>query len=47
MKPETLQKVWVLRKFIHEMDEVEAMEFILDKVRSTKTNDEFFDLMKK
>ncbi len=47
MKPETLQKTWVLRKFIHEMDEVEAMEFILDKIRSTKTNDEFFELMKR
>ncbi|NOL49477.1 transcription termination factor Rho [Pelistega europaea] len=47
MKPETLQKTWVLRKFIHEMDEVEAMEFILDKIRSTKTNEEFFELMKR
>ncbi len=47
MKPETLQKTWVLRKFIHEMDEVDAMEFILDKIRSTKTNDEFFELMKR
>lgn len=47
MKPEILQKTWVLRKFIHEMDEVEAMEFILDKIRSTKTNDEFFELMKR
>ena len=47
MKPETLQKVWVLRKFIHEMDEVEAMEFIMDKIRATKNNDQFFDMMKK
>ncbi len=47
IKPELLQKVWVLRKFIHDMDEVEAMEFILDKVRATKTNAEFFDMMKK
>ncbi len=47
IKPELLQKVWVLRKFIHDMDEIEAMEFILDKVKATKTNDEFFDMMKK
>jgi len=47
IKPELLQKVWVLRKFIHDMDDVEAMEFILDKIRATKTNAEFFDMMKK
>ena len=47
IKPELLQKIWVLRKFIHDMDEVDAMEFILDKIRATKTNDEFFDMMKK
>jgi len=45
--PDLLQKVWVLRKFIHDMDEVEAMEFILDKIRATKNNDEFFEMMKK
>jgi transcription termination factor Rho len=47
IKPELLQKVWVLRKFIHDMDEIQAMEFILDKMRATKTNSEFFDMMKK
>ncbi len=47
IKPELLQKIWVLRKFIHDMDEVEAMEFILDKIRATKNNAEFFDMMKK
>jgi len=47
IKPELLQKVWVLRKFIHDMDDVAAMEFILDKIRATKTNAEFFDMMKK
>jgi transcription termination factor Rho len=47
IKPELLQKVWVLRKFIHDMDEVDAMEFILDKIRATKNNAEFFDMMKK
>ncbi|KCV28157.1 transcription termination factor Rho [Bordetella pertussis H934] len=47
IKPELLQKVWVLRKFIHDMDEIQSMEFILDKMRATKTNAEFFDMMKK
>lgn len=42
-----LPKIWVLRKFIHDMDDVEAMEFILDKMRSTKNNAEFFEMMKK
>ena len=37
----------VLRKFIHDMDEVEAMEFLLDKIRQTKSNSEFFDLMRR
>src|ERR1700723_1132032 len=40
IKPEILQKIWVLRKFIHDMDEVEAMEFLLDKIRQTKSNSE-------
>jgi len=47
IRPDLLQKIWVLRKFIHDMDEVQAMEFILDKIRATKTNSEFFDMMKK
>jgi transcription termination factor Rho len=47
IKPELLQKVWVLRKFIHDMDEIQAMEFIMDKMRATKNNAEFFDMMKK
>ena len=47
IKSDLLQKVWVLRKFIHDMDEVQSMEFILDKMRATKTNAEFFDMMKK
>ncbi|MDU0809886.1 MAG: transcription termination factor Rho [Burkholderia sp.] len=46
-KPEILQKIWVLRKFIHDMDEVEAMEFLLDKIRQTKCNSEFFNLMRR
>lgn len=47
MKPDNLQKVWVLRKFLYDMDELEAMEFLLDKLKATKSNDEFFDLMKR
>ncbi|QIM49346.1 transcription termination factor Rho [Pusillimonas sp. DMV24BSW_D] len=47
IKPDLLQKVWVLRKFIHDMDEVAAMEFILDKIRATKNNADFFEMMKK
>jgi transcription termination factor Rho len=47
IKPEILQKIWVLRKFIHDMDEVEAMEFLLDKLKSTKNNAEFFDMMRR
>ncbi|EHP43154.1 transcription termination factor Rho [Cupriavidus basilensis OR16] len=42
IKPEILQKVWVLRKFISDMDEVQAMEFILDKMKATKNNAECF-----
>jgi len=41
----TLQKIWVLRKLLYPMDELEAAEFLIDKVRSTKTNAEFFDSM--
>jgi len=44
---EELQKVWILRKFLHSMDEIEAMEFVLGRMQSSKTNLEFFDQMKK
>ncbi|MBO5658238.1 MAG: transcription termination factor Rho [Duodenibacillus sp.] len=47
LKPDVLQKVWVLRKILYDMDEIEAMEFLLDKIRNTKSNNEFFDLMRK
>ena len=46
-KEDELQKVWILRKVIHGMDEVEGMEFLLAKMQATKTNDEFFDSMKR
>ena len=45
--PDVLQKVWILRKFLYDMDELEAMEFLLDKMKATKNNVEFFELMKK
>jgi transcription termination factor Rho len=41
-----LQKVWILRKLLYNMDDLEAMEFLLDKMRATKNNAEFFDSMK-
>jgi transcription termination factor Rho len=47
LKPDILQKVWVLRKLLYPMDELEAMEFLLDKVRQTKNNAEFFDSMRR
>jgi transcription termination factor Rho len=43
----TLQKIWVLRKLLYPMDELEAAEFLIDKVRATKTNAEFFDSMRR
>jgi len=42
-----LQKMWILRKVLHPMDTVEAAEFLIDKLRLTKTNDEFFQSMAK
>jgi transcription termination factor Rho len=42
-----LQKVWILRKFLHSMDEIEAMEFVLGRMQNSKTNVEFFEQMKK
>jgi len=46
-KQDELQKMWILRKLLHPMDELAAMEFLLDKLKDTKTNDEFFDSMKR
>ncbi|HSD85359.1 MAG TPA: transcription termination factor Rho [Anaerolineae bacterium] len=42
-----LQKIWVLRKLLYPMDDLEAMEFLLDKIKSTKNNAEFFDAMRR
>lgn len=46
MKPDALQKMWILRKILHPMDELAAMEFLYDKLKQTKTNGEFFDSMR-
>ena len=46
-KPAELQKMWILRKIVHEMDEIGAIEFLIDKLAMTKTNNEFFDSMKR
>jgi transcription termination factor Rho len=47
IKPEILQKIWVLRKLLYPMDELEATEFLLDKIRATKNNADFFDSMRR
>jgi transcription termination factor Rho len=39
--------MWILRKLLHPMDEMAAMEFLLDKMKNTKSNDEFFGSMKR
>ena len=46
-KVDELQKMWILRKLLHPMDELAAMEFLLDKLKDTKTNAEFFDSMRR
>ncbi len=45
--PDELQKMWVLRKVLHPMDELAAIEFLLNKLQDTKTNAEFFEAMKR
>ena len=47
IEPDMLQKIWILRKLLHPMDELAAMEFLLDKMKNTKSNDEFFSSMKR
>jgi transcription termination factor Rho len=46
-KPEELQKMWILRKLLHSMDKIAAIEFLIDKLKVRKTNEEFFDDMKR
>jgi len=45
--PDELQKLWILRKVLHPMDEIAAVEFLIKKMQDTKTNDKFFDAMKR
>jgi transcription termination factor Rho len=47
LKPDVLQKVWILRKLLYGLDDLEAMEFLLDKIKATKNNGEFFDAMRR
>ncbi len=47
IEKDILQKIWVLRKLLYPMDELEAAEFLIDKVRATKTNADFFDSMRR
>jgi len=44
--PDELQSIWILRKLLHPMTETAAMEFLLDRLKGTKTNQEFFDAMR-
>ena len=45
--PGELAKMWILRKLLHPMDELAAIEFLLDKMKDTKSNSEFFEAMKR
>jgi len=46
-QPDELSMIWILRKLLHPMEEIEAMEFLHDKLLATKTNEQFFDSMKR
>lgn len=45
--PEELQRMWILRKLLHPMDEIAAIEFLMERLKQTQTNDEFFEAMKR
>ena len=47
LAPDILQKTRILRQFLYNMDEIEAMEMVLKQMRATKTNSEFFDMMRR
>ena len=47
MTEEELQKAWILRKILHEMDDLAAIEFMLERMKKSKTNEEFFSSMKR
>jgi transcription termination factor Rho len=44
---EELSRMWILRKLLHGMEDLPAIEFLIDKLKDTKTNEEFFDTMKR
>lgn len=46
-KSDEIQKMWILRKLLHPMEELAAIEFIIDRLKATKTNEDFFDSMKR
>ncbi len=46
-KPDELQKMWILRKILHPMDDLAANEFLIDRLKVSKTNEEFFEAMKR
>lgn len=46
VEPDDLQKIWILRKLVHPMDEIQSIEFVLDRMKETDTNEEFFNSMK-
>ncbi|WP_077928237.1 transcription termination factor Rho [Wohlfahrtiimonas populi] len=45
--PDDLAKMWILRKILYPMDEIQSMEFVLERLKETKTNQAFFDAMKR
>ena len=47
MDQEELQKAWILRKVLHEMEDLQATEFLINRLQATKTNNDFFDAMKR
>ncbi len=46
-KPDEIQRMWILRKIVHPMGEIESMEFLIDKLAMTKTNNDFFEVMRR
>jgi transcription termination factor Rho len=47
LSPDVLNRVWILRKLLSSMNSIDGMEFMLDKMRGTKSNQEFLDIMNK
>ncbi|MDX1497878.1 MAG: transcription termination factor Rho, partial [Salinisphaeraceae bacterium] len=45
--PDELQRIWVLRKLLHSMDDLAAIELLIDRMKQAKTNDAFFEAMKR